>query len=116
MEMIHLTGAEDVARAGSTIASAADRMSQAAGTIDDTLTRFTRNMEEMVSRAEAAAQSFERLADSIDDLRNEMIAQANQAPDEVDDTEMAQRQPCPGCIDCGPPIVVKAEDRCGKGS
>ncbi len=22
---------------------------------------------------------------------------------------------CPGCVDCGPPVVVKAEDACGRG-
>ena len=107
METIHLIGAEDVARAGSTIASAADRMSQAAASIDETLTRFTRNMEEMISRAEAAAQSVDRLAASLE-IFNAAIEKTTWRDD--------LHRECPGCIDCGPPIAVKADQRCGKGS
>ena len=125
METIHLIGAEDVARAGSTIQSSAETMSRAAGTIDATMATTIRTFEEFVSRIEVAAQSVERLADSVDDLRNEMIARFGDECSVADCIQLgpasthihvdtAQRQPCPGCIDCGPPIVVKAADRCGR--
>ena len=124
MDTIHLIGAEAVQQAGNRISAAADRMSQAASSIDDSLTRFIRNMDELICRVENASQSFERLAvaleraneefDVIDDLRSAMIAEASQAPDQVDDTATPQRQHCPGCIDCGPPIVVHGDDRCGE--
>ncbi len=54
MESIYLHGSEDVARAGITIAGAADQMSRAAGSIDESLSRFLRELEGLVSRLEAA--------------------------------------------------------------
>lgn len=74
METIHLIGTEDVARAGIRIQGAAEMMSFAARTIDATLPTVIGKFEEFVSRIEVVAQSVERLADSVDDLRNEMIA------------------------------------------
>lgn len=127
METIHLTGAEDVARAGIRIQGAAEMMSFAARTIDATLPTTIRTFEEFVSRIEVAAQSVDRLAASLE-VFNALIEKTtwkdecpvdgcNQlGPDWTHyHSETAQRQPCPGCIDCGPPIVVEADQRCGKG-
>ena len=49
-DYITLLGAEDVQRAGRTISSAADTMSQAASSIDHTLEMFLRRYEELISR------------------------------------------------------------------
>ncbi len=54
-EYITLLGTEDVVRAGNRMSSAADTMSQAASSIDDTLERFLRRYEELVVRQEVAA-------------------------------------------------------------
>lgn len=105
METIHLIGAEDVARAGSTIQSAAETMSRAAGTIDATMATTIRTFEEFVSRVEVAAQSLDRLAASLE-IFNAAIEKTTWRDD--------LHRECPGCIDCGPPIAVKAEDRCGR--
>ncbi len=54
-EYITLLGAEDVQRAGHTIAGAAERMNQAASSIDHTMEMFLRRYEELVVRQEVAA-------------------------------------------------------------
>ncbi len=125
METIHLIGAEDVKRAGSRISDAASRIEMAASSFESTVDMALRRFEDLIDRAEAVARSVERLADSTDDFRNEMIArfgdecsvayciQLGPASTHIH-ADMVQKAPCPGCIDCGPPIVVKAEDRCGK--
>lgn len=54
-DYITLLGAEDVSRAASSISTSAGEMRQAAGYIDESLTRFIRQFEELVERMEAAA-------------------------------------------------------------
>ncbi len=56
MDHINLLGAEEVQRAGNTIRAAADRMAQAAATIDESLRLFLNRYEELVTRMEAAGE------------------------------------------------------------
>lgn len=49
-EYIHLIGAEDVQRAGRSIASAAETMNWAAGYLDETLQRHQRFMDDWLER------------------------------------------------------------------
>ena len=48
-----LMGAEDVSRAGHRMVAAAEQMSRAAGTIDDSLFRHQRFLEDWLQRLEA---------------------------------------------------------------
>ena len=50
METIHLMGADDVHRAGHTIAGAAETMKQTMGTLDDILFRHQRFMDDWLQR------------------------------------------------------------------
>lgn len=51
-EYTHLVGAEQVAGAGHTMARAAEQMRSAAGSIDDSLTRHQRFMDDWLQRFE----------------------------------------------------------------
>ena len=56
MDSIVLVGAEDVARAGSTIQSAAESMRQSVGYLDDILLQYFARSEGLVERIEAAME------------------------------------------------------------
>ena len=56
MDHINLLGAEEVQRAGNTIRAAADRMAQAAASIDESNRQFLMRYEELVNRMEQAAK------------------------------------------------------------
>jgi hypothetical protein len=51
-ENIYLQGSEEVERAARTIDAAADGMQRAANQMDESLTRFLRDFDQMVSRLE----------------------------------------------------------------
>lgn len=53
---ITLMGAEDVSRAGSRMASAAEQMSRAAGSIDDALQRHQQFLDDWLMRFEAVME------------------------------------------------------------
>lgn len=53
-EYITLIGSEDVARAGRDMQSAASQMDNAAGAIEDSLSRFLRELESLVCQLENA--------------------------------------------------------------
>ena len=59
-DFIHLTGAEDVYRAGTIIMGAAETMKQAAALIDDTLGRHQRFMDDWLQRFEAAMEEIKK--------------------------------------------------------
>ncbi len=61
MENINLVGSEDVARAGSTISSAAETMTRAAGSVDDGLFRFMQVADLMIERLELVMDRAEAL-------------------------------------------------------
>lgn len=50
MDSVHLIGAEDVARAGSSMQSAAETMSRAAVSLEETMTRTATLLEESLAR------------------------------------------------------------------
>jgi len=62
MEMVHLIGAESVKSAGHEMATAAARISQAVSTLDDTLERKFRLLDETISRFEDA---INKLCDTL---------------------------------------------------
>ncbi len=61
-EFIHLVGAEDVRKAGSQMASAADDMLRAANIINESHDQFIRRFDELVTRMEMAQQTPEARA------------------------------------------------------
>ena len=60
MEYIHLLGSEEVSRAASNIRSAAEQMSRAAATMDDTLYRHRQFMDDWLQRFESALMPKEK--------------------------------------------------------
>jgi hypothetical protein len=62
-DSIHLIGAEDVARAGSAIASAAEDMRRTQGWLDESLQRSNNRFEESVARIEAAAEKVAKASE-----------------------------------------------------
>lgn len=80
-EYITLLGAEDVQRAGHTISAAADRMAQAASSIDHTMEMFLRHYEELISRQMRVKEVVQK---RDDDLYHVLpIVEANATPDGV---------------------------------
>jgi hypothetical protein len=74
-DSIHLIGAEDVARAGSTIASAAEDMRRTQGWLDESLQRSNNRFEELVERIEAAAEKVAKASErgySGDQIRGKL--------------------------------------------
>lgn len=60
-EYIHLVGAEDVARAGRNMQSAAETMSRAASQIEESNRVFLMRFEELISRMEADTSKREEV-------------------------------------------------------
>jgi Sec-independent protein translocase protein TatA len=58
MEMMHLIGAEQVERAGHSMASAAEAMQRAASSMESTAERLIRAMDEAAMRMERAAEQL----------------------------------------------------------
>lgn len=58
MDYIHLSGSEEVGRAGYRMTDAADTMSRAANNFDSTCDRMLQGLEQLVQRLEAAAEKM----------------------------------------------------------
>jgi len=56
MENVYLIGSEDVSRAAQSMRSAADEMNRAAASIDGSLDRFQRFMDDWLQRLESAME------------------------------------------------------------
>ncbi len=72
-EFIHLVGAEEVARAGSRMASAAEDMLRAANMISEANDRFLRQFEELINRMEGPktiAELTREFDDKIEEIFN----------------------------------------------
>lgn len=71
-EYIHLVGAEDVRKAGSQMASAADDILRAANIISESNDQFIRRLDELVTRMEAMTtepiKSFDDLVAAMEPL------------------------------------------------
>ncbi len=120
MDQAYLRLDESVSR----ISNASQSFERLADSVDD-----IRN--EMIARMETKVPTPSEMDDrapnpaALEDLTQLVSHAAKHSASSGQDLEVilrdilkAMREPigdeCPGCIDCGPPIVVKAEDRCGK--
>jgi hypothetical protein len=70
-ESIHLNGSEDVARAGSTIQSAALGMQRAGGEIDEAVHQFGRNLEDLKIFMDDWLGRFEKILRELGKERHE---------------------------------------------